>query len=87
MDQLKKRKAETAEVEEEKKPKEKKQKTLTEWSATELDKDESKNLQNALKEILKSGVSKHFRAEKSRTVMLIQNSFYCIEIIKVEGCS
>lgn len=55
MDQLneKKRKSEeTAEA-----PKEKKQKKLTAWSATELDKDESKNLEHALKEVLKDGVS------------------------------
>lgn len=58
MDQLndKKRKAEEPE-EKKKEPKEKKQKKLSAWSATELDKDESKNLEHALKEVLKDGVS------------------------------
>lgn len=60
VDQLneKKRKSETKEEEE--KPKSKKSKSsssLSEWSSDELDKDESKNLQNALKHALKGGVS------------------------------
>jgi len=61
VDQLneKKRKAETNKEEEEKSKskKSKSSSSLSEWSADELDKDESKNLQNALKHILKGGVS------------------------------
>ncbi|KAL7314074.1 hypothetical protein PS15m_007729 [Mucor circinelloides] len=75
VDQLneKKRKAESSKDEEEK-PKSKKSKSssLSEWSADELDKDESKNLQNALKHVLKGGKSLALKDVRKKTIELIE---------------
>ncbi|KAI9366252.1 hypothetical protein BD770DRAFT_1009 [Pilaira anomala] len=75
IDQLndKKRKSDAVEEPKEKKEKkEKKQKTLTEWSKIELDKDESKNLENALKEVLKDGKSLKLKDVRKKTIELIE---------------
>ncbi|GAN05884.1 conserved hypothetical protein [Mucor ambiguus] len=76
VDQLneKKRKAESSKEEEEK-PKSKKSKSsssLSAWSADELDKDESKNLENALKHVLKGGKSLTLKDVRKKTIELIE---------------
>ncbi|GAA5810950.1 hypothetical protein MFLAVUS_004378 [Mucor flavus] len=68
----KKRKSEETEEPKEKKEKKENKQKLTEWSATELDKDESKNLQNALKEVLKEGKSLKLKDVRKKTIELIE---------------
>ncbi|KAG2195253.1 hypothetical protein INT47_007982 [Mucor saturninus] len=74
VDQLndKKRKVEEEPEEKKKEPKEKKQKKLSAWSSTELDKDESKNLEHALKEVLKDGKSLKLKDVRKKTIELIE---------------
>jgi cell growth-regulating nucleolar protein len=55
VDELNEKKRKSEAAIEETKPK--KVKALTTWSSTELSKDESKNLELAVKEVLKNGVS------------------------------
>lgn len=55
VDQLNEKKRKSHAATEETKPK--KTKSLTTWSSTELSKDESKNLELAVKQVLKNGVS------------------------------
>ncbi|KAI8058799.1 hypothetical protein BDF21DRAFT_348810 [Thamnidium elegans] len=72
IDQLNDKKRKSEEKEEPKEKKKEKKQKLTEWSATELDKDESKNLQNALKEILKEGKSLKLKDIRKKTIELIE---------------
>ncbi|CAO3646203.1 unnamed protein product [Mucor fragilis] len=76
VDQLneKKRKADSNKEEEEKSKskKSKSSSSLSTWSADELDKDESKNLQNALKHVLKGGKSLALKDVRKKTIELIE---------------
>ncbi|KAG2212158.1 hypothetical protein INT46_005993, partial [Mucor plumbeus] len=75
VDQLNEKKRKSEAKEEEEKPKSKKTKSssnLSEWSSDELDKDESKNLQNALKHVLKGGKSLALKDVRKKTIELIE---------------
>ncbi|KAI9282275.1 hypothetical protein BY458DRAFT_428892, partial [Sporodiniella umbellata] len=69
VDQLK-RKKEVEEIEPKKKAK--KNTELTEWSPTELGKDENKNLELAVKHLLKDGKSMCLRDIRKKTIELIE---------------
>ncbi|KAI7901774.1 uncharacterized protein BX663DRAFT_512374 [Cokeromyces recurvatus] len=50
----------------------KSKKNLASWSSTELDVDESKNLKNALREVLKEGKSLSLKDVRKKTIQLIE---------------
>jgi hypothetical protein len=56
---------------------------LTAWSSTELSKDESKNLELAVKEVLKNGVSFIFPRKKKKLNLM----FIIIEGLELKGCA
>ncbi|KAI9478807.1 MAG: hypothetical protein EXX96DRAFT_572366 [Benjaminiella poitrasii] len=73
IDQLEKKRKNEEVAEEKKEEKNKKsKKDLTCWSGTELDKDESKNLEHALKEVLKDGKSLSLKDARKKTIQLIE---------------
>ncbi|CEP11014.1 hypothetical protein [Parasitella parasitica] len=75
IDQLNEKKRKNDSKEEEKeKPKSKKTKSgnLSSWSADELDKDESRNLKNALKHILEENKSLSLKDVRKKTIELIE---------------
>ncbi|KAI8638160.1 hypothetical protein BD408DRAFT_436326 [Parasitella parasitica] len=75
IDQLNEKKRKNDSKEEERvKPKSKKTKNsnLSAWSPDELDKDESKNLTNALKHILKGNKSLPLKDVRKKTIELIE---------------